>query len=67
MNNPIQEDATFLTIRDVANLIKCSDRHITTLRKTRKIPQPVKLGASVRWPRRLIEDWIDAGCPPSAA
>ena len=66
MTKQIQDDTTFLTIRDVATLIKCSDRHITTLRKNGKIPQPVKLGASVRWPRRLIEDWIDAGCPPSA-
>jgi predicted DNA-binding transcriptional regulator AlpA len=67
MNNQIQEDGTFLTIRDVANLIKCSDRHVTTLRKNGKIPQPVKLGASVRWPSRVIQDWIDAGCPPSAS
>jgi excisionase family DNA binding protein len=67
MNEPLQNDAAFLTIRDVAKLIKCSDRHVTTMRKNGKIPKPVKLGAMVRWPRRVIEEWIEAGCPPSVA
>jgi hypothetical protein len=41
MAKQIQDDETFLAIRDVAVFIKCSDRHITTLRKSGKIPQPV--------------------------
>jgi len=67
MNNPTQNNSVFLTFQDVAKLIKCSDRHVATMRKNGRIPQPVKLGASVRWPSRVIQDWIDAGCPPSAA
>lgn len=27
-------------------------------------PMPVRLGRAVRWPRRELCDWIDAGCPP---
>lgn len=59
------DDTVFLTIQDVAELLRCSDRHVTKLRKTRRIPEPVKLGAIVRWPSRVIQEWIDAGCPPS--
>jgi predicted DNA-binding transcriptional regulator AlpA len=58
--------ALMMTIPDVANAMKCSDRHVTNLRNEGRMPPPVKLGASVRWPRRVIEDWIDAGCPSLA-
>jgi predicted DNA-binding transcriptional regulator AlpA len=58
--------ALMMTIRDVANAMQCSDRHITNLRNEGRIPQPVKLGTSVRWPRRVIEDWINANCPALA-
>ncbi len=56
-----------LTVRDVAELLKCSDRHVTNLRNKGRIPAPVKLGTNVRWPRKTIEAWIEAGCPPAAA
>jgi predicted DNA-binding transcriptional regulator AlpA len=59
-------EALMLTIHDVAKLMKCSGRHITNLRRKGEIPQPVKLGASVRWPRMVIKEWIDAGCPALA-
>jgi excisionase family DNA binding protein len=59
-------DALLLTIQDVARLLQCSDRHIGNLRKEGHIPPPVKLGTAVRWPRRVIEDWIQAGCPETA-
>jgi excisionase family DNA binding protein len=52
-----------LDTRDVAMLLKCSDRHITNLSKEGRIPPPVRLGSLVRWPRETIEYWIAAGCP----
>jgi excisionase family DNA binding protein len=52
-----------ITAQDVARLLKCSDRHVTNLRRDGRMPPPVKLGTSVRWPRRTIEEWISAGCP----
>jgi predicted DNA-binding transcriptional regulator AlpA len=56
--------ALMLSVRDVARLMQCSDRHVTNLRNEGRIPPPVKLGVLVRWPRRVIEDWVIAGCPP---
>lgn len=66
MTKPINEtagDAQMLDKSDLAKLFKISDRHVDNLRRDGYLPQPVKLGASVRWPRRVIDDWIAAGCP----
>lgn len=54
------------TTEDVAQLLKCSPRHVTNLRKGGRMPPPVKLGVLTRWPRPVIDDWIAAGCPPAA-
>jgi predicted DNA-binding transcriptional regulator AlpA len=53
-----------MTIQQVAEALQCSDRHIFDLRKEEKIPKPTTLGKKkgVRWSRRVIEEWIDAGC-----
>jgi predicted DNA-binding transcriptional regulator AlpA len=71
MNEAAQDvfdTASMLTIQDVAKALQCSDRHITTLRKEKRMPQPVKVGKrkGVRWSRRVIEEWIEAGCPAIA-
>lgn len=58
--------ALFFDIPDMAIALKCSPRHVTNLRNRREIPQPVKLGARVLWPRKTIEEWIAAGCPALA-
>jgi predicted DNA-binding transcriptional regulator AlpA len=56
-----------MTKREVAKELKCCDRHVDNLRKENRIPQPVELGKRcVRWPRRQIEQWIEAGCPALA-
>jgi excisionase family DNA binding protein len=55
-----------LTIPDVAGLLRCTDRHVYNLRKRGEIPQPVKLGENVRWPREVIAQWIRDGCPAIA-
>jgi predicted DNA-binding transcriptional regulator AlpA len=56
-------ESLMLTSRDVARLMQCSDKHVTNLRKQGRMPPCIKLGTLVRWPRKIIEDWIAAGCP----
>ena len=63
MRKETEVDPLMLTTRDVARLLQCSDRHVTNLRDRGRIPPPVKLGTTVRWSRRAIEQWIGAGCP----
>ncbi len=52
-----------LDVGDVAALIRCSRRHIYRLSDAGRMPAPVRLGALVRWRRRELIEWLDAGCP----
>lgn len=54
-----------LDVRAIASLLGRSTRHVYRLANTGRMPAPVKLGALVRWPRGVVEDWISAGCPSS--
>ena len=56
-------NAALISIHDVATLLDCSTRHIYRLVDARRIPQPIKLGALLRWVRADFEQWIAAGCP----
>ena len=54
-----------LTIRagEVALLLEITVRHVWALNKRGLIPSPIRLGRSVRWNRRELARWVDAGCP----
>lgn len=52
-----------LTIGDVAKVLICSPRTVYRLAERGRIPQPVRLGSLLRWPRRVIDDWVTHGCP----
>lgn len=70
-NKRTQSDAAshalLLSVDKVAALLDCSTRHVYRLEERGQIPSAVRLGPSVRWPRKTIEEWIDAGCQPSLA
>ena len=59
------EPAALLDVSTVARLLSCSPRHVYRLAECRQIPQPVKLGALIRWRRSELEEWLEAGCPYS--
>jgi predicted DNA-binding transcriptional regulator AlpA len=40
-----------------------SVRHIRRMHSAQKLPRPVRLGRSVRWPAGEIADWLRAGAP----
>jgi len=52
-----------LDVRQVAQLLGCSGRHVYRMSDSGRMPRPAKLGNLVRWNRTEIEDWISAGCP----
>lgn len=54
---------TLLTVREVAGLLNCSARHVYRLCDAGRMPPPIRLGALVRWSRRVIDGWIADGCP----
>jgi excisionase family DNA binding protein len=53
-----------LDVRAVAALLACSPRHVYRLADAGRMPQPVRVGALVRWSRRSVQEWIDGGCKP---
>ena len=52
-----------LSAADLADRFRVSLRHIRRMDSSGKLPRPIKLGASVRWPVAEIEAWLAAGAP----
>jgi len=44
-------------------LLGISGRHLLRLTDSGDCPSPRRLGRSVRWSRRELLAWLDAGCP----
>ena len=53
----------FVTAKELAQLMRISTRTLWRLLSARKVPEPIRLGAAVRWRIDVIQDWIDQGCP----
>ena len=58
-----QAEALLLTADAVAKLLSVSRLSVWRWRSAGKLPQPIKVGRTVRWRRAEIIAWIDAGCP----
>ena len=52
-----------LSVRELANRMKVSTRHVWSLLSSGRLPEPVRIGRSVRWRVDLIDQWIRVGCP----
>ena len=48
---------------DLARRLDVSLRHLRRLDSAGKLPKPIRLGRSVRWPVVEIESWLRAGAP----
>jgi excisionase family DNA binding protein len=58
-----QPESAMIDVRTVAGKIDVSTRTVARLIAEGKIPQPAKVGALNRWPRTVIDKWIEDGCP----
>jgi excisionase family DNA binding protein len=52
-----------LDVDAVAKLLTCSPRTVWRLSDAGKMPAPVRVGRLVRWPLKVLMEWIDRGCP----
>ena len=52
-----------LSVRELANRMKVSTRHVWSLLSSGRLPEPVRVGRSVRWRADDIDQWIRLGCP----
>jgi predicted DNA-binding transcriptional regulator AlpA len=57
-----EAEPLLLTAAQVAQLLQISLRTLWRLRSGRKVPLPVNLGASVRWRRKEVLEWVANGC-----
>lgn len=57
------ESCLAVSAADVAKLLNLSLRHVNNLNASGRLPRPIRLGRSVRWPRAELEAWIAAGAP----
>lgn len=52
-----------VSAKELANMLNVSLRQIWRLNATGKLPRPLRLGGSVRWSRKELEAFIEAGAP----
>ncbi len=60
---PQAETARLLSVAEVASLLNVCERHVYRMADAGQLPRPLRIGRTVRWDRRALERWIDAGCP----
>lgn len=51
--------------REVAKLLRVSDRTIFKMHSTGEMPKPLRFGTLTRWGKAEIAAWVDAGAPPT--
>jgi excisionase family DNA binding protein len=66
-SHPVTSPAQLLDVQAVADLLKCSTRHVYRMADSGRMPAPRKIGALVRFSRSELEEWIASGCPPVRA
>lgn len=57
-------DSPLIDVGCVAALLSCSTKHVRRMADAGRCPAPIRLGGLVRWNRKVVQDWIAAGCPP---
>ncbi|MFM7318969.1 MAG: helix-turn-helix transcriptional regulator [bacterium] len=55
--------ASLITVKQLAELLNVSTRHLHRMRSRGTIIEPIKLGRMTRWSLEEVESWIRAGCP----
>ena len=55
--------ALAISARQLSQMLGVSLRQVWRLNAAGKLPQPIRLGGSVRWNRDEILRWFRAGCP----
>ena len=65
MKNNLSPDflAKLIHVQCVAEMLDVSTRHVYRLADSGRMPRPIRLGGAVRWRRKEIADWVEAGCP----
>ena len=63
VKDKIEVTSELIDIASIAQMLKCSTRHVRRLIEARRIPRPIKLGKLLRWIKADIDRWFIEGCP----
>jgi excisionase family DNA binding protein len=55
-----------ITVKELAEMLAVSSRHVYRLRDSGQLPVPVKLGRATRWDYTEICHWLESGAPSIA-
>ncbi len=58
-----QSNPLAFSAQQLADRLGVSLRHLRRCDSAGKLPRPIRLGRSVRWPVAEIEQWMAAGAP----
>lgn len=58
-----RENSRLLTVADLSRRLRISIRQTRKLKAEGSLPNPIRLGRSIRWRASEIAAWIEAGCP----
>ena len=59
----VEQTGLAVDAAELAKLLQVSLRHVNALNSSGRLPKPIRLGRSVRWPRAELEAWLAAGAP----
>ncbi len=49
-----------LNVKRVAELLSCSPRTVYRWVDSGLLPQPIRIGGSVRWPEKAVMEWVES-------
>ena len=52
--------AMFVSAQEIAAVLACSPKHVHTLAERGLLPKPVKIGSLARWPKKIIDQWLES-------
>jgi excisionase family DNA binding protein len=64
--SPNAESELLLDNDQVSKLLKLSAKTLYTMRKEKRMPEPMVFGSAIRWRHEELRAWINAGCPPQS-
>lgn len=60
----VPESAALWTAKQVAAWLQISQRTLWRMRSAGQLPDPLRVGGTVRWRKDALDAWLAAGCPP---
>jgi len=58
-----EAESDLINVKQVAKMLSMSVRSVWRKVSQEEFFKPLRMNRIVRWSRRQVQDWLDAGCP----